>query len=133
MSYLRARSITAVEGVQGLQRLGAQRGAPVDVTSDSGPDCIAQRGTTGWHTQQVPTHFMDPGSPGQNGHNESFNGVFRDGCLNRWLFTSVHEAQRIITNWLEEYHHERHHGALDGLTPRACAVQGRSQALEDAA
>jgi len=52
-----------------------------------------------------------------------FNGVFRDGCLNRWLFTSVHEARRIITNWREEYNHERPHGVLDGLAPRAFAAQ----------
>jgi len=35
--------------------------------------------------------------------NESFGGVFCDGCLNRWLFASVQEVRRIITNWLEEY------------------------------
>lgn len=69
----------------------------------------------------------------QHGHNESFNGVFRDGCLNRWLFTSVQEARRIITNWREEYNHERPHGALDGLTPHAFAVQCSSQSLGEAA
>ena len=58
------------------------------------------------------THFMDPGSPWQNGHNESFNGVFRDGYLNRWLFTSVQEARRIIHQWLEEYNNARPHDAL---------------------
>ena len=94
---------------------------------------IAQRVTTWLYAQHVDTHFIDPGSPWQNGHNESFNGVFRDGCLNRWLFTSVPEARRIITNWLEEYNHERPHGALDGLTPQAFAVQCSSQALEHAA
>jgi transposase InsO family protein len=47
----------------------------------------------------IETRFIDPGSPWQNGHNESFNGVFRDGCLNRWLFTSVQEARRIIHHW----------------------------------
>ena len=89
--------------------------------------------TTWLREQHVDTHFIDPGSPWQNGHNESFNGVFRDGCLNRWLFTSVQEAKRIIGHWLEEYNHERPHGALNGLTPRAFAAQCSSQALEYAA
>jgi putative transposase len=128
-----ARSMTAEDVVQVLQRLFAQRGAPVYVKSDNGPEFIAQRVTTWLHEQHIDTHFIDPGSPWQNGHNESFNGVFRDGCLNRWLFTSVQEARRIINHWLEEYNNERPHGALNGLTPQAFAVQCSSQALEHAA
>jgi len=128
-----ARSITARDVVHVLQRLCAQRGTPGYLKSDNGPEFIAQWVTTWLHAQHVETHFIDPGSPWQNGHTESFNGVFRDGCLNRWLFISVHEARRIITNWLEEYNNERPHGALDGLTPRAFAEQCSSQVLEDAA
>ena len=50
--------------------------------------------------------YIDPGSPGQNGHSESFNAVFRDGCLDRWLFYSVQEARRVINSWLDEYNIE---------------------------
>jgi putative transposase len=64
---------------------------------------MAQRVTTWLRTRRVDTHFIAPGRPWQNGHHESFHGVLRDGCLNRWLFTSVSEARRIITQWLEEY------------------------------
>ena len=46
-----------------------------------------------------------------------FNGVFRDGCLDRWLFYSVQEARRVIDAWLNEYNTERPHGALAGVTP----------------
>ena len=53
----------------------------------------------------------------QHGHNESFNGVFRDGCLDRWLFYSVQESRRVINAWLDEYNTERPHGALAGVTP----------------
>jgi putative transposase len=44
--------------------------------------------------------------PWQNGHNESFNGVFRDGCLNRWLFESIREAREASESWLHEYNEE---------------------------
>ncbi len=57
------------------------------------------------------------GSPWQNGHNENFNSVFRDGCLDRWLFYSVQEARWNIDAWLEEYNIERPHGASTGVTP----------------
>jgi putative transposase len=89
--------------------------------------------TTGLQRHQVDTHFIDPGRPLQNGHNESFNGVLRDGCLNRWLFALVHEARRIIANWLEEYNHEQPHGALHGLTPHAFVAQCSTLALGRAA
>jgi putative transposase len=128
-----ARSITGRDVLQVLQRLFVQRGAPRYVKSDNGPEFIAQRVTMWLREQHVDTHFIDPGSPWQNGHNESFNGVFRDGCLDRWLFTSVHEARRIITNWLEEYNHERPHGALNGLTPHAFAAPCRYSSLGRAA
>ena len=76
---------------------------------------------------------MAPGSPGQHGQTESFNGVWRDGCLNRWRLPSVHEARRLIAHWREEYKHARPHGALDGLPPPAFAMQCSGQALESAA
>lgn len=121
-----ARSITAGDVVRVLQQLFAQRGAPGYVKSDNGPEFIAQQVTSWLRAHHVDTTFIEPGSPWQNGHNESFNGVFRDGCLDRWLFASVQEARRLMIHWLEEYNHERPHGALGGLTPAAFAAQYRA-------
>ena len=80
----------------------------------------------------MDTACIAPGSQWQHGQNESCNGVFRDGCLDRWLFASVQEARRIINHWREEYNDERPHGALKGLTPTAFAAQWNA-ALEPAA
>ena len=77
-------------------------------------DWIAERG--------IATKFIEPGSPWQNGHNESFNGVFRDSCLNRWLFVSVREARLVVERWRQEYNKERPHGALGQITPAAYAA-----------
>jgi putative transposase len=121
-----ARAITAGDVVQVLQQLCAQRGAPGYVNSDNGPEFIAHQVTNWLRAHQVDTTCIEPGSPWQNGHHESFNGVVRDGWLDRWLFTSVQEARRLIIHWLEEYNHERPHGALDGLTPAAFAAQSRA-------
>jgi putative transposase len=65
----------------------------------------------------IDARFIAPGSPWQNGHNESFNGVFRDGCLNRWLFESIREAREASEAWLHEYNEERPHGSLGGRLP----------------
>jgi transposase InsO family protein len=98
-----ARSITASDVVRVLEELFSQRGAPACLKSDNGPELMAKQVTAWLKECGVKTHFIDPGSPWQNGHNESFNGVFRDGCLDRWAFYSVAEARRVIAQWLDEY------------------------------
>jgi len=76
--------------------------------------------------QHIDTRYIDPGSPWQNGH-ESFNGIFRDGCLDRWEFYSLPESRRVIAQWLDEYNHERPHGALNDMTPVAFVEKYRNQ------
>ena len=75
---------------------------------------------------------MEPGRPWQHGHHERGNGVWRDGGLDRWLLASVQEGRRLMSHGLEEYNHERPHGALEGLPPAALAAPSRA-ARENAA
>lgn len=121
------RSITSGQVKRVLQQLFAQWGTPACIKSDNGPEFIAKEIQTWLEKSGVATRYIDPGSPWQNGHNESFNGVFRDGCLDRWYFYSVQEASRVITAWLDEYNTERPHGALDGLTPARYVEQCREK------
>ena len=102
------------------------------IKSDNGPELVARVLQDWLADQQVGTHYIDPGSPWQNGTNESFNTVFRDGCLNRWLFYSVAEARRVIQLWLEEFNEIRPHGALNYLTPVAFADRYRKERKEAA-
>lgn len=120
-----ARSITSGGVIRVLETLFARFGAPTCLKSDNGPEFLAQRVTAWLEERGVGTLYIAPGSPWQNGHNESFNAVFRDGCLDRWLFYSVQEARRVINQWLWEYNHERPHGALNGLKPAQFAAQTR--------
>lgn len=127
-----ARSITSGDVIRVLQRLFAQYGPPTCIKSDNGPELVAKALQSWLADQRVGTHYIDPGSPWQNGTNESFNAVFRDGCLNRWLFYSVAEAQRVINLWLEEYNTIRPHGALRDETPTAFAARYRKKIREAA-
>ena len=111
------RSITANQVKTILQGLFAYWGKPVFIKSDNGPEFVAKEIQNWLKRSGIGVHYIDPGSPWQNCFNESFNGVFRDGCLNRWLFYTVQEARRIIEQWLTEYNHERPHGSLAGKTP----------------
>ena len=66
----------------------------------------------------VHLHFIQPGKPVQNAFIESFNGKFRDECLNEHWFLTLREAQLVIEAWRREYNEERPHSAIGNLTPR---------------
>ncbi len=117
LSIYTNRSITSGHVKRVLAELFEQWGPPVCIKSDNGPEFIAKSIQEWLEKAGVKTRYIDPGSPWQNGHNESFNAVFRDGCLDRWLFYSVQEARRVIGSWLTEYNTERPHGALAGVPP----------------
>lgn len=113
------RSVTSGDVIRVLEDLVLLYGKPAYIRSDNGPEFIA-KALKKWLTKRkTGTIYIDPGCPWQNPYNESFNSVLRDGCLNRWLFESVREAQQITDAWLFEYNHERPHGSLGGMTPAA--------------
>jgi putative transposase len=86
-----------------LDQLIAWYGVPQRITLDNGPE-FAGRALDAWaYAHQVTLDFIDPGKPTQNGHLESFNGKFRDECLNLHWFTSLHHARQIITDWKTFY------------------------------
>jgi putative transposase len=62
----------------------------------------------------------------QNAYIESFNGRFRDECLNDNWFSTLHEAKARIAAWRQDYNHSRPHSALGYLTPAEFAAQRKS-------
>jgi putative transposase len=54
---------------------------------------------------------------------ESFNGSFRDECLNETLFSSLADARTMITKWKEDYNQNRPHSSLGNLTPNEFAAK----------
>ena len=75
------------------------------------------------HLHDVALFLIEPGKPNQNAYIESFNGRFRDECLNEHWFTSLHHAKVVIEAWRREYNEERPKKSLGGLTPSAYAEQ----------
>jgi putative transposase len=62
-------------------------------------------------------HFIDPGKPVQNAYIESFNGRFRDECLNESRFTTLADARGTIEAWRLDYNTRRPHSSLGDRTP----------------
>jgi len=127
-----ARHLTSVDVVRVLDQLVELHGPPRVVKSDNGSEFVAKKVQQWIECRGIDAQFIDPGSPWQNGHNESFNAVFRDGCLYRWLFESVREAREASEAWLLEYNEERPHGSLGGLTPVSFFERVKNQEREAA-
>jgi transposase InsO family protein len=112
------------EAVQiALTKLFVERGRPEFIRSDNGPEFIADM-VKGWlHKLKVRTLFIEPGSPWENGFNESFNGKFRDEFLTGELFDTVWEARVLAEKWRQVYNTIRPHGSLKYLPPMPGAVE----------
>ncbi len=77
-----------------------------------------------WAQQRgVKLHFIDPGKPTQNAYIESFNGKFRDECLNQNWFNNLQEAGRMIEEWRRDYNLARPHSSLGYLAPETFRQQ----------
>ncbi|KAK95324.1 transposase, IS407 family, partial [Bordetella holmesii CDC-H635-BH] len=74
-------------------------------------------GRLGAYQAGVKLSFIRPGKPVENAYIESFNGKFRDECLNEHWFLSLRQAKSLIENWRVEYNTDRPHSALGYLTP----------------
>lgn len=102
-----------------LSRLVSVRGVPKYLRSDNGPEFVS-RAILRWITDSgIETALNDPGKPWQNGTDESFNGKFRDECLNMEWFRSRAEAVAVIEAWRQHYNEIRPHSSLSYLTPNA--------------
>jgi transposase InsO family protein len=117
-----ARRLTSDDVLQVLTDLFVERGPPGHIRSDNGPEFVAKV-VRGWLGRVgVTTLFIEPGSPWENGYNESFNGKLRDELLDREIFYSLREAEVLIERWRRHYNTVRPHSALGYRPPAPEAV-----------
>lgn len=100
-----------------LSCLFVSEGLPDYIRSDNGSEFTAKILQDWLHKLKVKTAFIAPGSPWENGYNESFNGRLRDELLNGEVFYTLKEAQVIIEDWRHHYNHIRPHSALGYKPP----------------
>lgn len=104
-----------------LERLAVTRGLPKAIRTDNGKEFCSRAMLTWAHGRGVQLFLIEPGKPNQNAYIESFNGRFRDECLNEHWFTSLQHARVVVESWRREYNEERPKRSLGGLTPAAYA------------
>jgi putative transposase len=102
------------------------RGYPLAVRTDNGPE-FTSRAFMAWANSHGVRHILiQPGKPMQNGYIESFNGKFRDECLNEQWFETLHQARAAITVWRKDYNEVRPHSSLGRIPPSRFAAQTSS-------
>lgn len=106
-----------------LAKLIDYRGKPDALRMDNGPEFVSNDVDAWAYHNGVKLDFIRPGKPNENAMVESFNGRFRDECLNDNQFRTLIEAQIIIETWRKDYNNERPHGSLDGKTPTEFAEE----------
>jgi len=112
-----AGSIRARRVIEILERLVAERGAPLYLRSDNGPEFLAYALQDWLHEKKIETVYIQPGKPWQNGVSESFNGRLRDECLNAEWFANRTEAAVLIEEFRRRYNEYRPHSSLGYRTP----------------
>jgi putative transposase len=124
------RSLPGLRVVRVLDRLAETIGLPDILVMDNGPEFSGRALDTWAYARGVQLRFIRPGKPIENAFVESFNGKFRDECLNEHWFASVAEARMLIEAWRVDYNTVRPHSALCGATPEqfANSLCGRSPA-----
>jgi len=118
LAILVQRKINSEDVLECLAELFVEYGVPENIRSDNGSEFTAKAVRAWLARLGVQTQYIEPGSPWENGYNESFNGKLRDELLNREIFTTLKEAQVLIASWCHHYNTVRPHSAL-GYKPPA--------------
>ncbi len=117
------RRFTSLDVIEVLSELFITRGLPKHIRSDSGPE-FRSRAIRQWLTNlEVGPLFIEPGSPWENGYNESFNGKLRDELLNGEIFYTLKEAKIMIERWRVHYNTKRPHTSLGHRLPAPETIQ----------
>jgi putative transposase len=114
-----------------LDQAIAFRGCPRAIRTDQGPEFTGRALDVWAYRRGVELTLIAPGKPTQNAFIESFNGRFRDECLNDHWFENLTVARTLIAAWRLDYNERRPHSALDYLTPAEFAARHRRKCRSD--
>lgn len=116
-------SLSGARLARELDTLIVRLGKPNTIVSDNGTEMTSMT-ILKWHQKtKVEWHTIALGKPMQNDFVESFNGRFRDECLNETLFSSLTQARTAITAWKEDYNRNRAHSSPGTITPSEFAMK----------
>jgi len=112
------QTLRGADVVATMEHIKSIRGAPKRIQVDNGSEFISKALDLWAYENEVTLDFSRPGKPTDNPFIESFNGSFRDECLNLNWFLSLDDAQQKIEAWRIDYNEHRPHQSLNDRTPK---------------
>ena len=125
-------TLTETKVVAALERVAKQCGCPTMITVDNGSEFTSKALDAWADTHGVKLDFIRPGNPVENAVIESFNGRFRDECLNAHVFSSLYDARQKIEAWRIDDNEHRPHRSRGDLTPKGVIEQVAQIRLQEA-
>lgn len=122
-------SLSGLRMTRELNTVIEERGKPQTIVSDNGTEMTSMAVLQWCQETNIEWHYIAPGKPMQNAFVESFNGSFRDECLNETLFSSLSEARKKVAEWKEDYNQIRPHSSLGNMAPYEFAMKNTLQKL----
>lgn len=126
-------NIPAQRVVRVLDRIVTNRGYPLKMRIDNGPELISLTLAQWAEEHDVMQEFIRPGKPTQNAFIERFNRTHRTEILDFYLFRTLNEARESTERWLAEYNSELPHESLNNLTPEEYRLMAETPGISKSA
>ena len=110
-------SLTSDRIVWVLDHLINKKGKPEKIRMDNGPEFIANITAQWSEMHDIEFHYIQPGKPAQNAFIERFNGSYRRGVLDKYIFEDIDQVREQTQIWMQDYNHYRPHDALGKIPP----------------
>lgn len=119
-------SIPAWKVIMVLDQIIKERGNPVQIRVDNGPEFTGKELKSWCEHKGIKLQFIQPGKPMQNGYVERLNRTFREDVLNAYLFETLEQLRILCDEWVYDYNFNKPHSALKGMVPAMIAKQQTS-------
>jgi len=125
MGQMVATSIPGERLVRMLEEVIWEKGKPNNIRCDNGPEFISKVFHEWCEANSINIIHIQPGEPTQNSYIERFNGSYRRGVLDAYIFRTLDEVRQITEDWMNDYNNERPHESLGNVPPARYRQQYR--------